>query len=166
MPLEAPQSQSSRQGSVCARNCYGAEFASRADRDAAVAAMKVRDRWRRAVPPSRSCSAGAPELPSFLLGSTSPETSVKGHPSRPASGSLTGPGRVTWAPRSLQVPQSLRSASPRSGERPGAPRAHASAPLSAPGPVRVLGGLLQTHRCSPQPSWLCPQRALAPKSLN
>lgn len=126
------------------RSCYGVEFAARTGRDAAVAAMKVRDRRSRAVPPRLSYPATAPELLSFLLGGTSPETSAEGRPDRPASGSLTDPRPISWVPQSPQLPQRLRAASPRSGERPGAPCAPASGLGSAPGPGRALGGLRQT----------------------
>lgn len=130
-------------------------MAGRADRDAAVAAMKVRGRWSKAVPPRLSFPAGAPELPSFRLSdypaSTSLESSAKGRP-RPASGSQTGPGRRSWAPGLLQLPHCFPSASPRRGKRPGIPRAHAGDPLSDLGPVRVPRGLRPTQSCSPQSS--------------
>lgn len=121
------------------RSCYGVEFAARADRDAAVAAMKVRDRWSRAVPPRLLLSGQSARIAFF-----SPRRHLSRDLRRPASGSLTDPRQIPWAPQSPQLPQCLRSASPRSGERPGAPCAHASGLRSAPGPVRVLGGLRQT----------------------
>lgn len=61
LPREASQSLPRKKDGVCSGSCYGFEFPGRADRDAAVAAMKVRDQWSRAVRPRLSCPAGAPD---------------------------------------------------------------------------------------------------------
>lgn len=117
----------------CGRCCYGAEFLGRADPEAAVAAMKVRGRWSRAVPPLLSYPASAPEVPSLRLSGYPPgtsESSAEGGPP-PASGALTSRADVVGS-RTFPTPTAPPSASPRPGESPGPTCTHAWwAPLRA-----------------------------------
>ena len=117
----------------CARSCYGAEFSCRADPDAAVAAMKVRGRWGRAVPPLLFYPASAPEVPSFRL---------SGYPAGTSESSAEGGSPAGfWGPdpqggcRGLPDVSNSHSASvsePEAGGEAGPARTHAWwAPLRA-----------------------------------
>lgn len=151
---------------VCARSCYGVEFAARADRDAAVAAMKVRVRWSRAAAPRFFYPGRANCRTAFFSPRPHLSRDLRRGASWPAGAWVPyRSGRISWAPRPVQLPQRLGSASPRSGARPGDPRAHASGPSrrrALSSSSRVRG---RPHWCSPRPSWLGPQRALSRRVL-
>ena len=87
-----------------------------------------------------------------------------GHPDR-----RLGPwpaGWVSWALGRSQLPQRFGQRGRGQGRGRAPPTLMLGGPLSAPGPVRVLGGRRQTH-CLPHPLCLCPHRALSrPESLN
>lgn len=145
------------------RGCYGVEFPGRADRDLAVPAMKVRGRWSRAVLPPLS-GRGAP------IAFFSPQR----FPRRHFSGELCReePPAGIWVPdrpraeilgiRSSLAPTAIPVREPEERGEAGRPQRSRPGPLPAPGPVRVLGGLRQTHECSLQPSAPLPVACILP----